>query len=55
MFNSTVYAHEEGISTGQEAWLGPVLFFVIIFLSIIVTKSVTKRSHKNMKGGDKNE
>ena len=38
-----VLAHEEGVKTGPEAWLGPLLFFGIVFLSVVVGKEVRKR------------
>jgi hypothetical protein len=31
-----VLAHEEGVNTGPDAWLGPLLFFVIILTSVII-------------------
>lgn len=38
MFNFVVLAHEEGVAKGPEAWTGPLLFSVIIFLSLIIAK-----------------
>lgn len=36
-------AHEEGVSTGPESWLGPLLFFAIILVSVAVGKLIAKR------------
>lgn len=43
MFRFVVLAHEEGVSTGQEAWLGPVLFFGVVILSVIIAKLIRRR------------
>lgn len=37
-------AHEEGVSTGPEAWLGPALMLGIIFLSIVIGKVVRRQN-----------
>lgn len=43
MLNFIALAHEEGVSTGPDAWLGPVLFFAIIFLAVVVGKVIARR------------
>lgn len=52
MFNTIVLAHEEGVSVGTEAWLGPLIFFAIIFLAVIAGKIIS-RKFKN--SGDQGE
>lgn len=34
------YAHEEGVKTGPESWLGPLLLFAIIFIAIFIGKLI---------------
>lgn len=43
MFNLVVLAHEEGVGTGPESWLGPILLLIIIAFSIILGKVVKRR------------
>lgn len=43
MFRFVILAHEEGVSTGQAAWLGPVLFFGIVILSAITAQLIRRR------------
>ena len=56
MFNFTVYAHEEGVSKGPDSWIGSLIFFAIIFVSIITAKIIRKkwRVFKSDKKGEVN-
>lgn len=38
-----VYAHEEGGEVEVSSWLGPLIFFLIIVIAVLVVKFLKRR------------
>jgi len=47
MLNFVVLAHEEGVSTGTNAWAGPLVFFGIVLISVVIAKFIKRREVKS--------